>query len=134
LTASGTGLLDLCSKLGDTIGGQRADERGVLAHSASLGRQVDYHKTTCGKSSCQTMVWCEERGRLGCHARAPGGVFMPDTHTNMEDTMALRVSKAELPAGLSESLIEQFGAVPEPLEVTWHNPKVARPRWDSGAR
>jgi alkylhydroperoxidase family enzyme len=43
----------------------------------------------------------------------------------MEDTMALRVSKAELPAGLSESLIEQFGAVPEPLEVTWHNPKVA---------
>jgi alkylhydroperoxidase family enzyme len=43
----------------------------------------------------------------------------------MEDTMALRVSKAELPAGFSESMIEQFGAVPEPVEVTWHNPKVS---------
>ncbi len=39
--------------------------------------------------------------------------------------MALRVSKAELPAGLRESMINQFGAVPEPLEVAWHNPKVA---------
>jgi alkylhydroperoxidase family enzyme len=39
--------------------------------------------------------------------------------------MALRVAKAELPAGLKENLIEQFGAVPEPLEVVWHNPKLA---------
>jgi alkylhydroperoxidase family enzyme len=39
--------------------------------------------------------------------------------------MALRVPKAELPAALSENLIEQFGVVPEPIEVTWHNPKVA---------
>ncbi len=39
--------------------------------------------------------------------------------------MALRVPKAELPAELSESLIAQFGVVPEPLEATWHNPKVA---------
>jgi alkylhydroperoxidase family enzyme len=43
----------------------------------------------------------------------------------MEDTMALRVSKAELPTELSESMIKQFGVVPEPIEVTWHNPKVA---------
>jgi alkylhydroperoxidase family enzyme len=43
----------------------------------------------------------------------------------MEDTMALRVSKAELSTGLSESMVKQFGAVPEPLEVMWHNPKVA---------
>jgi alkylhydroperoxidase family enzyme len=39
--------------------------------------------------------------------------------------MALRVAKAELTAELSESMIEQFGAVPEPVEVVWHNPKVA---------
>jgi alkylhydroperoxidase family enzyme len=50
---------------------------------------------------------------------------MPNRQTFKEDTMALRVPKAELPAGLSESMIEQFGAVPEPVEVTWHNPKVA---------
>jgi alkylhydroperoxidase family enzyme len=43
----------------------------------------------------------------------------------METTMALRVSKAELPAGLSESMVKQFGAVLEPLELMWHNPKVA---------
>jgi alkylhydroperoxidase family enzyme len=39
--------------------------------------------------------------------------------------MALRVPKAELPAGMSETLIKQFGAVPEPVEVLWHNPKAA---------
>jgi alkylhydroperoxidase family enzyme len=39
--------------------------------------------------------------------------------------MALRVPKLELPAGLRETMIERFGAVPEPVEVTWHNPKVA---------
>src|SRR3954454_24447221 len=43
----------------------------------------------------------------------------------MEDTMALRVSKAELTTGLSDSIVEQFGAVLVPLEVMWHNPKVA---------
>jgi alkylhydroperoxidase family enzyme len=44
----------------------------------------------------------------------------------MEDIMALRVPKAELPTELSESMIKQFGVVPEPIEVTWHNPKVAQ--------
>jgi len=39
--------------------------------------------------------------------------------------MALRVPKAKVPAELSEGMIKQFGAVPEPVEVTWHNPKVA---------
>jgi alkylhydroperoxidase family enzyme len=43
----------------------------------------------------------------------------------MEDIMALRVPKAELTTGLSESMIQQLGAVPEPVEVLWHNPKVA---------
>jgi len=39
--------------------------------------------------------------------------------------MALRISKVELPVELRENMIKQFGAVPEPLEVIWHNPKVA---------
>jgi alkylhydroperoxidase family enzyme len=52
----------------------------------------------------------------------------------MEDTMALRVPKAQLPAGLSEGMIKQFGAVPEPLEVTWHNPKVAEASLELGGK
>ena len=48
--------------------------------------------------------------------------------------MALRVPKAELPTGLSENLIKQFGAVPEPLEVTWHNPKVAEDSLELGGK
>ena len=39
--------------------------------------------------------------------------------------MALRVPKAELPHELRENMIKQFGAVPEPVEVLWNNPKVA---------
>ena len=48
--------------------------------------------------------------------------------------MALRVPKAELPAELRESMIKQFGAVPEPVEVTWHNPEVAQAAWSSAAK
>ena len=40
--------------------------------------------------------------------------------------MALRVPKAELPAELRENMIRQLGAVPEPVEVSYNNPKVAR--------
>ena len=40
--------------------------------------------------------------------------------------MALRVPKAELPAELKEKMIRQLGAVPEPVEVTYNNPEVAR--------
>ena len=40
--------------------------------------------------------------------------------------MALRVPKAELPAELRENMIKQLGAVPEPVEVQYNNPKVAR--------
>ena len=39
--------------------------------------------------------------------------------------MALRVPKAELPAELRENMIKQLGEVPEPVEVTYNNPKVA---------
>ncbi len=48
--------------------------------------------------------------------------------------MALRVPKAELSAELTESVVEQFGVVPEPLEVTWHNPKVAEASLEMGGR
>jgi alkylhydroperoxidase family enzyme len=61
---------------------------------------------------------------VGCHILGLSGVFMSD-RSNEEDTVALRIQKAELPAQLRESLIEQIGAVPEPAEVTWNNPKLA---------
>ncbi|HET6870416.1 MAG TPA: carboxymuconolactone decarboxylase family protein [Solirubrobacteraceae bacterium] len=48
--------------------------------------------------------------------------------------MALRVPKAELTAELSGRMIEQIGAVPEPVEVMWHNPKVAQAALEIGAR
>jgi len=48
--------------------------------------------------------------------------------------MALRVPKAKVDAGLSESMIQQFGAVPEPVEVTWHNPNVAGAAVEFGGR
>ncbi|MGZ4184485.1 MAG: carboxymuconolactone decarboxylase family protein [Solirubrobacteraceae bacterium] len=48
--------------------------------------------------------------------------------------MALRVPKAKLAPGMSETMIEQFGAVPEPLEVTWHNPKVAQASLEFGSK
>ncbi|MFH8369814.1 carboxymuconolactone decarboxylase family protein [Streptomyces sp. NPDC018031] len=48
--------------------------------------------------------------------------------------MALRVSKAELPAELSESLVNQLGEVPEPVEVVWHSPKVATSNLEFSAK
>ena len=48
--------------------------------------------------------------------------------------MTVRVPKAELPTELSQSMIEQFGAVPEPIEVTWDNPKVAEDTLEFGGK
>jgi len=48
--------------------------------------------------------------------------------------MTIRVPKGELPAQLSQSMIEQFGAVPEPIEVTWDNPKVAEDTLEFGGK
>ncbi|WP_330305524.1 MULTISPECIES: carboxymuconolactone decarboxylase family protein [unclassified Streptomyces] len=48
--------------------------------------------------------------------------------------MALRVPKAELPAELSENMIKQLGAVPEPVEVVWHSPKVATSNLEFSAK
>jgi alkylhydroperoxidase family enzyme len=39
--------------------------------------------------------------------------------------MVLRIPKAEVPAELREAMIRQLGAVPEPVEVAYNNPKVA---------
>jgi alkylhydroperoxidase family enzyme len=39
--------------------------------------------------------------------------------------MALRIPKAEIPTEVRESMVQRFGVLPEPVEVLWHNPKVA---------
>jgi len=48
--------------------------------------------------------------------------------------MALRIPKAEVSTRLSESMIEQLGAVLEPVEVLWHNPKVAEANIEFSAK
>lgn len=48
--------------------------------------------------------------------------------------MALRISKAELPAELRENMIRLLGAVPEPVEVMWHNPKIAEDNLQFGRK
>jgi alkylhydroperoxidase family enzyme len=58
---------------------------------------------------------------------------MPIRQPHQEDTM-LRVPKAELAAELSEPMIKQFGAVPEPVEVMFNNPKVAEASLELGSR
>ncbi|MFD4633499.1 carboxymuconolactone decarboxylase family protein [Streptomyces sp. NPDC058284] len=46
--------------------------------------------------------------------------------------MTLRLPKTELPADLKESMIERFGAVPENVEVAWHNPTVTQASQEFG--
>ena len=48
--------------------------------------------------------------------------------------MVLRIPKAEIPTEFRERMIEQFGIVPEPLEVTWHNPRVAQASMELGGK
>ncbi|MER5752585.1 carboxymuconolactone decarboxylase family protein [Streptomyces sp. NPDC002088] len=48
--------------------------------------------------------------------------------------MTLRVPKAELAAELRESLIKQLGAVPEPDEVLWNNPRLAEASQEFAAK
>jgi len=48
--------------------------------------------------------------------------------------MALRISKAQLPTEMSENFTTQLGAVPEPIEVAWHNPKVAEANHEFAAK
>ncbi|SHN28091.1 hypothetical protein [Streptomyces yunnanensis] len=46
--------------------------------------------------------------------------------------MALRIPKAELPLEVRENMVQQLGAVPENVEVTWHSPKVAQDDMEFG--
>lgn len=48
--------------------------------------------------------------------------------------MALRIPRAEINREMSENMIKQLGAVPEPLEVLWHNRKVAQDSLEFGAK
>lgn len=48
--------------------------------------------------------------------------------------MALRITKAELPTELRDTMIKQLGAVPENVEVLWHSPGVARDNLEFGGR
>ncbi len=47
--------------------------------------------------------------------------------------MALRVPKTEL-TGLGDSRMNQLGAVPEPVAVMGHNPKVGEAALEFGAQ
>jgi alkylhydroperoxidase family enzyme len=44
----------------------------------------------------------------------------------MEDIMALRIPKAKVPGELGTGLVQQLGSMPEPVEVDYNNPPVAR--------
>jgi alkylhydroperoxidase family enzyme len=59
---------------------------------------------------------------------------MPNRQTQKEDTMALRIAKTVVPSELGEIMIKQVGALPEPVEVTWHNPRVAQASVEFGAK
>jgi alkylhydroperoxidase family enzyme len=52
----------------------------------------------------------------------------------MEDTVALRVPKAELPLELEETMISQLGAVPENVEVLWHSPQLTQDNLEFGRK
>jgi hypothetical protein len=59
---------------------------------------------------------------------------MANRQTSKEDTMALRVPKAQLPAELRENMIKQLGAVPEPVEVAYNHPDVATSNLEFSAK
>lgn len=48
--------------------------------------------------------------------------------------MALRITKAELPTELRDTMIKQLGAVPENVEVLWHSPGVAQDNLEFGGK
>jgi alkylhydroperoxidase family enzyme len=48
--------------------------------------------------------------------------------------MAIRVPKAALPAELRAQMIRQLGAVPEPVEVLYNNPKLAEANQEFSAK
>ena len=48
--------------------------------------------------------------------------------------MALRIPKAELSTEMRDNMIKQLGAVPEPVEVLWHIPKLATANLEFSAK
>ncbi len=48
--------------------------------------------------------------------------------------MALRIPKAEVPGELGETLVRQLGSMPEPIEVDYNNPPVARANREYAAK
>jgi alkylhydroperoxidase family enzyme len=59
---------------------------------------------------------------------------MPNTAIHQGDTMPLRVPKAEVDPQLRQTLIHQYGAVPEPLEIAGHAPAVMQAGMMFGAK
>jgi alkylhydroperoxidase family enzyme len=59
---------------------------------------------------------------------------MPNRQTHKEDIMALRIPKAEVPGELGEALVRQLGSMPEPIEVDYNNPPVARANREYAAK
>jgi alkylhydroperoxidase family enzyme len=59
---------------------------------------------------------------------------MLNRQTEKEDTMALRVPKAQLSTEMRENMIERFGAVLEPVEVLWHSRKVTQDNLEFGGK
>jgi alkylhydroperoxidase family enzyme len=54
-------------------------------------------------------------------------------NTEMEATMATRIPTVDL-GEVGQEMIEQFGVVPKPLEVTWHQPQATNDVSELGAR
>jgi alkylhydroperoxidase family enzyme len=48
--------------------------------------------------------------------------------------MVLRISKAEIPAELQETMLSQLGAVAEGVAAMWHNPQVTLDNLDFGGK
>ncbi|MCM3264169.1 carboxymuconolactone decarboxylase family protein [Streptomyces thermoviolaceus] len=48
--------------------------------------------------------------------------------------MTTRVPPAELPDELRETLVQQYGTVPEPVAVSWHNPEVTTSTLEFGGK
>jgi alkylhydroperoxidase family enzyme len=59
---------------------------------------------------------------------------MPNRQTHLEDIMALRIPKAEVPGELGTGLVQQLGSMPEPVEVDYNNPPVARANREYAAK
>ncbi|MEW2522200.1 carboxymuconolactone decarboxylase family protein [Actinacidiphila alni] len=48
--------------------------------------------------------------------------------------MTPRIPKADIPADVRDAMIRRIGAVPEPAEVLWHHPRLARDNDELAAR